>query len=74
MMLLFSCTMHCVKSVRIQSFSGPYSVRMRENFHIVMMFPMIRVFPQKLHVYFIRLTFFVILYYHQCIKTEGGIN
>ena len=22
---------HCVKSVRIQSYSGPYSVRMREN-------------------------------------------
>ena len=22
---------HCVKSVRIQRFSGPYSVRMREN-------------------------------------------
>ena len=25
------CMGHCVKSVRIQSFSGPYSVRMREN-------------------------------------------
>ena len=24
-------TNHCVKSVRIQSFSGPYSVQMREN-------------------------------------------
>ena len=23
--------MHCVKSVRIRSYSGPYSVRMREN-------------------------------------------
>ena len=22
---------HCVKSVRIRSYSGPYSVRMREN-------------------------------------------
>ena len=22
---------HCVKSIRIRSFSGPYSVRMREN-------------------------------------------
>ena len=24
-------TLHCVKSVRIRSYSGPYSVRMREN-------------------------------------------
>ena len=23
--------LHCVKSVRIQSYSGPYSVRIREN-------------------------------------------
>ena len=30
---LFSVTnlIHCVKSVRVWSFSGPYSVRMREN-------------------------------------------
>ena len=25
------CNVHCVKSVRIRSYSGPYSVRMREN-------------------------------------------
>ena len=30
----FTCLVkikHCVKSVRIRSFSGPYSVQMREN-------------------------------------------
>ena len=27
----YMCMGHCVKSVRIQSYSGPYSVRMREN-------------------------------------------
>ena len=27
----FSCCTHCVKNVRIRSYSGPFSVRMREN-------------------------------------------
>ena len=31
MMLTFSVSLHCVKSIRIRSYSGPYSVRMREN-------------------------------------------
>ena len=28
---IFQNNSHCMKSVRIQSFSGPYSVRMQEN-------------------------------------------
>ena len=40
------------------------------------MFP-IRIFPQEMRlklITFMRLRIFVILYYHQCIQREGGVN